>query len=336
MRHNDKNNNNNSALGLDVGTSRICLAERSGEDFQYETQLNAFVSIPYSKMTESVLKKEKVPHTVNGEQIVVHGNESDRFADLLNVDTRRTMSKGVLNPAEPDSLSMIRKIVESLLEPCKDRRKLCFTIPAAPLGAEENLTYHEATIRQILGDMGYEVKSINEGLAVVYSELESSNYTGIGISCGGGLCNVCLAYLSVPVLSFSIPKAGDYIDNNTATVTGERANRVRIAKEDSFHLNGFFADKLHQVLGVYYDEMIQSLVNAMKQAFSSSHSLPKSGRNLPIVLSGGTALPEGFKDRFAKILGESELPITATEIRMAADPLHTSAKGALVAALADL
>lgn len=336
MRHNDKNNNNNSALGLDVGTSRICLAERLGEDFQYETQLNAFVSIPHSKMTESVLKKEKVPHTVNGEQIVVHGNESDRFADLLNVDTRRTMSKGVLNPAEPDSLSMIRKIVESLLDPSKDRRKLCFTVPAAPLGAEENLTYHEATIRQILSDMGYEVKSINEGLAVVYSELESSNYTGIGISCGGGLCNVCLAYLSVPVLSFSIPKAGDYIDNNTATITGERANRVRIAKEDSFHLNGFFADKLHQVLGVYYDEMIQSLVNAMKQAFSSSHSLPKSSRNLPIVLSGGTALPEGFKDRFAKILGESDLPITATEIRMAADPLHSSAKGALVAALADL
>ena len=337
MRHNDKNNNTNtSALGLDVGTSRICLAERSGEDFQYETQLNAFVSIPYSKMTESVLKKEKVPHTVNGPEIVVHGNESDRFADLLNMETRRTMSRGVLNPAEPDSLSMIRKIVESLLDPSKDRQKLCFTVPAAPLGAEENLTYHEATIRQILVELGYEVKSINEGLAVVYSELESSNYTGIGVSCGGGLCNVCLAYLSVPVLSFSIPKAGDYIDTNTATVTGERANRVRIAKEDSFHLNGFFADKLQQVLGVYYDEMIQSVVNGMKQAFSNSRSLPKSGRNLPIILSGGTALPEGFRDRFEKIFREAELPITATEIRMAGDPLHTSAKGALVAALADL
>jgi len=334
MRHNDKVTN--TALGLDVGTSRICLAERSGDGFQYETQLNAFVNIPYSKMTEGVLKKEKVPHTVNGSEIVVHGNESDRFADLLNVETRRTMSKGVLNPAEPDSLSMIRKIVESLLDPSKDRQKLCFTVPAAPLGAEENLTYHEATIRQILSDMGYEVKSINEGLAVVYSELESSNYTGIGISCGGGLCNVCLAYLSVPVLSFSIPKAGDYIDNNTATVTGERSNRVRIVKEDSFHLNGFFADKLQQVLGVYYDEMIQSLVNGMKQAFSNSRSLPKSGRNLPIVLSGGTALPEGFRDRFEKIFSEAELPITATEIRLAADPLHSSAKGALVAALADL
>ncbi len=334
MQHNDRANN--SALGLDVGTSRICVAQRVGEQFKFETQLNAFVTVPFSNMTESVLTKENIPHTVSGPEIMVHGNESDRFADLLNVDTRRTMTKGVLNPVEPDSLSMFRKIVESLLDSTSQPRKLCFTVPAAPLGAEENLTYHEATLRQVLSEMGYQVKSINEGLAVIYSELESTNYTGIGISCGGGLCNVCVAYLSVPVMSFSIPKAGDYIDSNAASVTGELANRVRIAKEDSFHFNGFHSDKLLQVLNVYYDEMIQSLVQGIKQAFSSSRNLPKQKRPLPVVLSGGTALPHGFRDRFEKIFNEANLPIPTSDIRMAADPLHTSAKGALVAALADL
>jgi hypothetical protein len=334
MRHNDKSGN--GALGLDVGTSRICLAQKTGDDFQFETQLNAFVSIPYSKMTENTLVKEKIPHTVKGPEIIVHGNESDRFADMLNVETRRSMERGVLNPAEPDSLNMMRKIVECLIDPTKDKRKLCFTVPAAPLGAEENLTYHEVTLRQVFADMGYDVKSVNEGLAVVYSELESSNYTGIGISCGGGLCNVCVSYLSVPVVSFSVPKAGDYIDASTASVTGERANRVRIAKEESFHFNGFFSDKLHQVMGVYYDEMIQSLVQGMKQALATARNLPKSNRPMPLVLSGGTALPEGFRDRFEKILSEAELPIKTSEIRLAADPLHSSAKGALVAALADM
>lgn len=333
MRHNEKGNV--STVGLDVGTSRVCLAQRTGEEFQFQTQLNAFVTIPYSKMTESTLLKEKVPHTVSGAEIMVHGNESERLADLLDIETRRTMTKGLLNPGEPQSLNMMRKILESLLEPVKDRQKVCFTVPAAPLGAEDNLTYHEATIRQILSEKGYEVKSINEGLAVIYSELESSNYTGIGISCGGGLCNVSVAYLSVPVLSFSVPRAGDYIDTNAAAMTGERANRVRLAKEDSFHFNGYFADKVQQALGVYYDEMIQSLVQGMKQALSNSRTLPKSPRPLPIVLSGGTAMPEGFRSRFEKILAESELPISASDIRMAADPLHASAKGALVAALAE-
>ncbi len=328
-------NASNSAIGVDVGTSRVSLAQRQGDAFHYDTQLNAFVTIPFSPITEGVLKKENVPYSVTGSDLIVHGNESGRFADLLNIETRRTMDKGLLNPAEPASLDMLGKIIESLVDPTEERKKLYFTVPAAPLGAEDNLTYHEATLRQIFTDLGYQVKSINEGLAVIYSELESSNYTGIGISCGGGLCNVCVAYLSVPVLSFSIPKAGDYIDTSAATITGERANRVRIAKEDSFHFNGFFANQLEQVLTVYYDEMIQSLVHGIKQAFASSRNLPKSGRPLPIVLSGGTALPEGFRERFEKILREAEVPISTTEIRLAADPVHASAKGALIAALAE-
>ena len=207
-------------------------------------------------------------------------------------------------------------------------------MPAAPAGCDDNLTYHEATLRQVLTDLGYNVKSINEGLAVIYSELESSNYTGIGVSCGGGLCNVCLAYLSVPVMSFSIPKAGDYIDSSAAAVTGERANRIRITKEDSFHFNGRQPDKIHQVLGVYYDEVIQSLLTSLKDAFSSAHGLPRLGRPC-LVLSGGSVMPQGFRDRFEKLLRETDFPIPVSEVRLAEQPLFSTAKGALVAALAD-
>ena len=325
-----------AARGLDVGTSRICLAIPDDNRFEYKTQLNAFVTIPYSKMTEAALVKASVPHTTRGPEIVIHGSESERFADLLNVETRRTMTQGVLNPSEAESLTMLRQILAYLLGRPERPDKLCFTVPAAPLGQEESLTYHEATLKQVLSDFGYDVKSINEGLAVIYSELESSNYTGIGISCGGGLCNVCMAYLSVPVLSFSVPKAGDYIDQSASSVTGERANRIRMIKEESFHLNGFFADKTFQVLGIYYDEMIQSLVQGMKQAFASAQGKARIGKPIPLVLSGGTALPQGFRDRFEKILKDSDFPIPLSEIRMAADPLHTSARGALVAAMTDM
>ncbi len=334
MKRNESTNG--SAMGLDVGTSRICLAQREGENYQYRTQLNAFVSIPYSRITESVLKKEGIPHSVTGSEIVIHGNESEKFADLMDIETRRTMNKGILSATEPESLSMIRQIISSLMTDGAEKQRLCFTVPAAPLGAEENLTYHEATLRQILNDLGYEVRSINEGLAVVYAELESTNYTGIGVSCGGGLCNVCFAYLSVPIASFSMGKAGDYIDTSAAAVTGERATRLRILKEDSFHMNGYFADKIHQVIGVYYDEMIKDVVAGMKESLQNTRKMPKLNRPLPLVLSGGTALPPGFRDRFEKIFNESELPIQVSEIRMAADPLHTAAKGALVAALTDM
>jgi hypothetical protein len=325
------------ALGLDVGTSRIVTARPEGEGYHFNSQLNAFVTIPYSKLTERVLEKEGVPHSVNGSQIVVHGNESEKFADLMDTEIRRPMTGGVLDAKEPESISMMREIIGSLLDKnSTDKPLVCFTVPAASLDASESLTYHEATVKQILTQLGYENRAVNEGLAVVYAELESTNYTGIGISCGGGLCNVCYSYLSVPVVTFSIPKAGDYIDANAASMTGERANRIRLAKEEAFHFNGFFSDKVQQVISVYYDDMIKSLVTGMKEAFGDARHMPKLNRPVPLVLSGGTAMPKGFRDRFEKIFNESNLPIQISEVRMASNPLETAAKGALVAALAEM
>jgi hypothetical protein len=325
------------AIGLDVGTSRVVVALRNGEEFQFESELNAFVSMPFSKLTASVLAKEGVPHSIQNSEIIVHGNESEKFAELMGVETRRPMTRGTLDPKEPESLNLLRHIITTMTGPAsKEGQKLCFTVPAPPLGGAESFTYHETTLRQMLNSLGYETRSVNEGLAVIFGELDNSNYTGIGISCGGGLCNVALAYLSVPVMSFSIPKAGDYIDASAAAVTGERANHIRLAKEDSFHLNGLHSDKLFQVIGVYYDDMIDSLVNGMREAFAKVRHLPKIGRPIPLVLSGGTALPTGFRERFEKVLNTAEFPIKISEVRLASSPLHAAAKGALVAALSDM
>ena len=64
--------NEGSPVGLDVGTSRIVTAHRVDAEYRFQTQLNAFVDLPYSKITESTLKKEKVLHSVEGQQIVIH------------------------------------------------------------------------------------------------------------------------------------------------------------------------------------------------------------------------------------------------------------------------
>jgi hypothetical protein len=333
MKSNEKNGF--MAIGLDVGTSRVVVARNADQGFQYQSQLNAFVKIPFQKMTENVLKKEHVPHLVDGAQIIVHGNESEALANFLRVEMRHPMDKGFLNPQEKDNLDRLSHIIETLCGKSTEKQIVCFSVPAAPAGEEDNLTYHETTLKQVLEKLGYKAKSITEGLAVVYAELEDTNYTGVGVSCGGGLCNVCLSYLSVPVQSFSVPKAGDFIDANSAAVIGDLATRVRTVKEESFHFNGHFDDKTHQVIAVYYDDMIRTLVEAMKDKFSKGRGLPKLTRPIPLVLSGGTALPDGFRDRFESVLKESMLPISFSEIRIAENPLQSTAKGALIAAMID-
>jgi len=328
---------NRPAIGLDIGTSRIVAARRIGDKYEFRSELNAFVAIPSSSMTERALSSEGVPFSRANGDIMVLGNESERFAELLGHEARRPMTVGSLNPSEPQNTEVIRKIVESVLGGEKgDGQLLYFSMPANPLSGGPDLTYHEAVLHDMLAHQGFNVKSINEGLAVVYSELEDSNFTGVGISCGGGLSNVCLAYLAVPVVSFSVPKAGDFIDTHAAAATGDGPTRLRIEKEASFGFNGGFSDKMHQAIGVYYDDMIESLVSAMKDAFSTSRSLPRFKQPIPIVLSGGTTLPRGFSERFSKALKASDFPVPLADVRLAEDPLNATAKGALAAALTEL
>ncbi len=328
-------------LGLDVGTSRIVLARRSGDDYQFDSQLNAFLSLPWSKLTSLVLEKERIPHARSDGQILVFGDASERFADLLHAETRRPMLEGALNPEEPDGLNVVRAIVELLGGPnAKAGSKLCYSVPAPPPGAPETFKFHQAALAQMLTELGYEVRSLEEGLAVIFAELADSNYTGIGVSLGAGLTNACLAYLSVPVVSFSLPKGGDHIDSRAAAAAGEVATRVRVLKEQYFSLNGHAAEslpaKLRQALRVYYDDLIRSVIQAMGEAFEQQRALPRLNRPLPLVLAGGTALAPGFREHFERALRESDFPLRVSEVRLAADPLHATAKGALVAALADM
>src|ERR1039458_163269 len=166
-----------------------------------------------------------------------------------------------------------------------------------------------------------------------YGELAASNFSGVGISCGSGLCNICLAVLSVPVISFSVPKAGDFIDASAAQVTGDRANRLRISKEKGFQLNGFTGDRAHNALTVYYQEVIANLIGSLRAHIASAQKLPKLEQSVPLVLSGGTAMPKGFLDHFIRILEAEEFPLRLSEVRVSGDPLHSTARGALMAAL---
>lgn len=326
-----------AVIGLDVGTSRVVAIREIQGKRTARSELNAFLSLPWSGMAEASLRRESIPFLVRQGEIIVIGTESARLADLLGRELRRPMTRGMLNPEEPGSLDLIRAILRTVLEPEQTAgAKVRFSIPSPPLAGESTLTFHEASLRQILADLGYpDAAGINEGVAVVYSELSDSNYTGIGISFGGGLCNAAVACLSMPAVSFSVPKAGDYIDSSAACVTGELINRVRLVKEEVFHFNGNYSDKIQQALAVYYDDMIQAVLAGMRQALQGCRSLPRFGRPLPLVLSGGGALPNGFRERFEAALAKTQLPVVIPEVRLARHPLAATAEGALAAALSE-
>jgi actin-like ATPase involved in cell morphogenesis len=321
-------------VGLDVGTSKVVAAKRKGKEIDTGVQLNAFIPVAYSRFTETILGQQEISYYREEGELIIWGTATERFANMFNVNVRRPMADGLLNPKERFALPVLEAILQSLVPKARAQGEvLAFSVPAATEGREPQLTYHEATLRRFFEGMGYKAVAINEGLAVIFSELEDNNFTGIGISCGGGMTNVTLAYLSIPSMMFSITKGGDFIDEAVASVTGEQATRVKVIKEEGLDLSKSPKDKYEKALRIYYEDLVESLVEKLAQSLSQADKLPRSDRPLPIVLAGGTAKPRGFKDMFEKALSARSLPVDISGVRMAADPITATARGALIAAL---
>lgn len=150
------------------------------------------------------------------------------------------------------------------------------------------------------------------------------------------MVNVCLSFMSVPIFKFSVTKAGDWIDQQVAMAVDETASRVSAIKESSLDLNKERGlTKIEAALSIYYNHLIEYVIQNIKQQFSQAKKMPLIQKPITIVLSGGTSLPKGFADRFKRILDQLKLPIPVGEVRMAAEPLRSVAKGALIAASAD-
>ncbi|HLM57567.1 MAG TPA: hypothetical protein VK422_15735 [Pyrinomonadaceae bacterium] len=324
------------AVGLDIGTSRIVVADGTpGKETR--SQLNAFVSVPTSEMAENVLKQRGMVYERNCKAIYVYGNDSDFFASFLDTDSRRPMHSGLLNPQEEMSQQMIQRIIEMLVPRARKGEVLCFSVPGKGDGVNGSLVYHEAVLKQFVQSLGYKAKAVNEGQAVVFSELQDENFTGIGISFGGGMCNVSVSFMSMPMITFSVPKSGDYIDRNVAEVLGERnSTRVRLYKEENLDLSRQPKDDMTRALHIFYEDVLQSLIDRLRSEFKHSSQLPKLDRPMKIVLAGGTARPAGFHQKFEQMLrADGDFPIEIADVRMAKDPLTTTANGCYIAAMSE-
>jgi actin-like ATPase involved in cell morphogenesis len=281
-----------------------------------------------------VLGQNEISYYREGDELIIYGTATEKFANMFNANVRRPMADGLINPREKFAMPVLEAIMQTLVPKARTQGEiLAFSVPAAAEGKEAQLTYHEATLRRYFEGLGYKPVAINEGLAVIFSELEDNNFTGIGISCGGGMCNATLAYLSIPSIMFSIAKGGDFIDASVASVTGEQNTRVKVIKEDGFDLSKPAKDKYEKALRIYYEDLVETLVEKLRHSISQTDKLPRSDRPLPIVISGGTAKPRGFKELFEKALGAHRLPVEVSGVRMAADPFTATARGALIAAL---
>jgi len=326
--------------GLDVGTSFIVLAEQKNNNVQYTDFRDAFYIIkPTTPVAIKMIEKGlagKVFIKDTDNSFILLGKDAIEKAIERNDNAKRPMYKGVVSAKEKEAKKVLAFILKEVAGVASEPgEKLVFCKPAQPVDQEDDdfdVGYHEDIVKTILAEQGYDAKAINEAEALCYAGLEDSDYTGIGVSCGAGMTNVCVMLNGEPTVTFSTTKSGDWIDRMVSVAIGEPDSVVQAEKEHGVYRIGENNDSpVLQAVCSYYDRLIDYTTKYLSVALKEHKSLPKFKEPLKIVVAGGTSLANGYIETFKEKLILNNFPLPIKEVIHAEDPLHAVAKGCLIA-----
>jgi len=328
----DKQDKEDVGAGLDVGTMNFVAARRNGGKSVKTTRLrNAFLDLPPEH--KRMLKLSKTSYMEYDGRLLVIGDEAITTANLFNKEARRPMSAGMISAGEIDAQGVMAVIVKHLLgEPRAKDEQCCFSVPAAPVDVQDSdTTYHKAVLSKILVELGYRPQPVNEALAIIYSECVPENFSGLAISYGSGMTNACLACNAMSALEFSLARGGDWVDKGAARAVGITSAKICTIKESGVNIVAP-KNREEEAVALYLQALIDYSIDNVIAHFSKVRKEILIPKAVPIIVSGGTSLPDGFiekfRERFESFKGK--FPIEISEIRAAKDPMTAVAAGLLL------
>lgn len=326
--------------GLDVGTSFIISASYKKDNIIFKDFRDAFYIIKpttpiASKMVEKGLAGKVFVKDEDGSFIIL-GKDAIEKAVERNDAARRPMYRGVVSVKEKEAKRVLAYILKEVVgQASENNEKIVFCVPAQPVDQEDDdfdVGYHEDVVKTILSEVGYDAHAINEAEALCYAELEDSDYTGIGISCGAGMTNVCVMLNGEPTVVFSTTKSGDWIDRMASVATGEPDSVVQVEKEaGGFKVGVPHENPVLSAVASYYERLIEYTAKQLSLALSNHKALPKFKHPIKIVVAGGTSQADGYVDKLHEKLLENDFPLEIDAVKHSSDPLHAVAKGCLIA-----
>ena len=333
-------------MGIDVGTGNLAEAETSGENDELELRrvrdaffkidLNAFMAGTAAGFGENMLKSSGAHYIKIDQTLYILGEDAFKFANLFHKECLRPMSKGILNPDEPVAAIMLRELIRGLVgNPQSTDDCVYFCVPASPIDAQYDIVYHTSVVKDLIKDIGYQdVNVMNEGLAVIYAELQNENFSGLSLSAGAGMCNFCYSFMGIPILSFSISRSGDWIDEQVAKAVNETRNAVQASKEAGIDILNP-RNNVEKAYSAYYESLIDYIISQFIRLYSTTDkkSLPNITDPMTFAVAGGTSLAGGFVGMLENKIRASNFPVPIGKVVQSKDPLIAIAKGLCNAAL---
>lgn len=328
------------SLGFDCGTYNLVCCNRTKDgNFAYKREVNAFLEIPLdNRFVFNMMKSAGVPLIERDSVAYALGEAAVNMAYTMSqIELKRPMIHGCVNPREKDAFQIMSIMIHSLIDVQKDGETLYYCVPANAINQDTDADYHQRILDAIFkaykSETGYKVNAqpINEALALVYAELGKKAFTGIGVSCGAGMVNVCYAMYGNPVFSFSIVNSGDWIDRQAAKATGETIAFINVEKT-KVDLTKPASSLVERAIQTQYRLMIEHTVGGIKKGFADVSKTVRTDAPVDVVIAGGTSSPNGFTQMFKEVIDQTKLPIKIGEIIRPEDPLYSVARGCLIAA----
>lgn len=330
--------------GLDPGTMFFQAAEQKEDGtVSYKEIRNAFVELESSDDIEQILSQNNWQYVSDGKSYFVIGEDSMRVARMFpgKVELRRPMQDGVLNKNEDKKMLVLAKMIETSIGKAPDKKSLvCTCVSSEPIDGSSDNTFHKARLEGMIKRLGWNVKVIEEGHAVVLAErpvlIEKDGkevpYTGIGISFGAGRVNCVLAYRGLQVIGMSASRSGDWIDKKVSEQTDTPISQVTNIKETKLDFDNIDYDNdVIFALDAYYDNMLQYIFKNFATKFLEVKS--QFDAPLDIVIAGGTSMPKGFVNKVKSVIQSLDLPFEVKEVRRAKDPRNAVVTGCLTQAI---
>lgn len=336
----EKTKSNVLVTGLDIGTMNVCLARSDSK----EIKITRNVFLPLSKDEVSISELTDISYVEDNEgNLFIIGQDAFTFGNIFGQQVSRPMESGLISPKEVSAIDVLTLILKDLFGDVKDKEVYCsYSIPAEAIDEGRSVTYHEKVFSRVLSNLGINHTPVNEGAAIIYSECSEEKFSGVGISLGAGMSNIAVLFKGIEALKFSTARSGDWIDKNVAASLSMVPNRVTSVKEKNLNLEkGFLGEKnkkkkrILEALQYYYEALINYTVKKIIKEFDEKVDI-EIEESIPIIISGGTSIPNGFLDLFKNILITHELPFKVSGIRQARNPLTCVASGLLVKTMADV
>jgi hypothetical protein len=319
--------------GLDLGSNflRASARQRDGGQVVTSVERNAFLEVRGDGFTQSILRRFGIDSVVRGPRAYVLGNRAFELATIFDKPVRRPLKQGA--GAEPEGALLATELLQLVVGHARHPDEICvYSIAGEPADGGQAFLYHQGVLENSLRSLGYLPRPMIESHLIIQGEFRTQDFTGIGITCGGGAFNVCVACKGLPALTFSTSRGGDWVDENVAQALALPVAQVCAAKERGMHLYRP-EDPVQGAVAIYYRHLLQDLLETLKRKIGDAGWMPSFSRPIDIVCAGGSAMVGGFLEMFREELRKAALPIAVSDVRLAEDPMRAVVTGCLRAAL---